>query len=862
VKNILCISDIHIADFRNYNFEPDFRLKQFYRLADRLIQIKNQENCIDSLIIAGDFFETSIPLPTESHVFQDFINKLKSNFNKIYFILGQHDMYYRNSSGEFDESGTAVTLECDDQFIYCDCSLVNIEGRNFYFRDYEPVSIIKDIPTCDIFIGHVTLSDNNLFGQKFEDESKFKLAVCGDIHKPIDINNCHSIGCPLQKNLNDYPYGTVGIIDLDSLKFKRVQVINNEYKFLRIYEEGNEVDSDEYTVVIKKSVKSNETQIDYNGKLVDITKGVYNLIESNIPEELLNIHSIFRDKVKFDSDIDLNFVINELNIVNFRSIKNLTLKFNDGVTFIQGNNGSGKSTILNAIKIALLGDNRLRKHIKLGEDFCELSIDLTWKGINYKIVRGSGYVQFYIDGKESNVNNKRDTESYIYETLNFLKYLDLFFLKSSEGNFAYNFINSNLLQSVFKFDSIEQYYNLATDEIKSVKRNLRECEDSKIKLEGKLEQLETNLTVCRSNLGSEVKCNISEVQNNIKYNKSLISEYEDLSRSKRLIEDLLGKVLEKPESDLEEAKSLKNKWDKLKSIEYKLKSLKDKRSSDIECPNCHHIFNIDKELDNNIKEVQLEYDNLCKDLSGQKTKSYCDEVINDHLKYNNWLKTQSDSKEKLDDINLKIQKFDNFDKNKLELDISNSEKLIQDYKVYKSKLDNIISLDSEKINLLSSIDEIKNKYKELTNFLERLENYRFIFDVSNESSLYSKIIQLIIRIISDEVIKCELDNKDIYFSYYNGKDWINYDSCSDGQKILVDLHLIKKMTTLLSTNISLLVLDEVGAQLDKNNFIKYNEMLMQLEISNILVTSHSNLLTDYNNKIELKLVDGETKINL
>ncbi len=43
-------------------------------------------------------------------------------------------------------------------------------------------------------------------------------------------------------------------------------------------------------------------------------------------------------------------IIEELNIKNFRNLKNVKLNFNYGFNYIEGANGTGKSTILDAIR--------------------------------------------------------------------------------------------------------------------------------------------------------------------------------------------------------------------------------------------------------------------------------------------------------------------------------------------------------------------------------------------------------------------------------------------------------------------------------------------------------------------------------
>lgn len=852
--NILCISDIHISDFRNYNFYPNFRLEQFDRLASRLLEIAGQYSCIDTLIIAGDLADNAVQNPQELHTIHKFLKKLATRFTKIYYIVGQHDTFVRSSPDTGLESFSFSTFtDCNLEYVHD--QFRTIHDRIFYFRSFETTDTVE-VPKCDVFIGHVTLSDNQLYGQKLA--GNFKIAICGDIHKPIDIGNAHSIGSPLQKSLNDEPYGTVGILEIDSLTFNRVQVISPNYKFLRIYRKGTEVNPDEYTVIRDDLDKTIDTNIRFNGSLVNISNGVQSLIDSNIPKELTGIHKQYKNRVNFDSDIDLDFSINKLSIINFRSIDQQVIKFPNGVTFIKGNNGSGKSTILTALRTVLLGDKYIKKNLRIDTSNCEVSIDLTWRCNNYLIVRGSGYTKFFVNGTLSNVNTKTHTEEYIYNTLPFLKYIDLFFLKSSEGNFASKFVKSNLLQSVFKFDSLEQFSELADADIKSTKKSIKTVESDIDRLKGGISSLEKSIE--SENLGEEPKVDVRKLQAEIADCRAKIAEYDRLTRDKSHLTSLLSSKVDKPESDGVEETKLLEKWDNLSSLKSKLNKLIRSKNSDIECPNCHHKFNLDIELIQRIAQVEKEVGDLESQLATAKSAADCSRVLSQIRNYNNWIESNKRITKQLEDLDGQLTRYSGIDFDQLHKTIETNEQLISEYDRYQYKKQ---SIENRAKELRRLTDRLISKNAELTalsTYRTELERYKYIFDRSNENSLYAKIVELITKVLTDEVIKCHIDLGKIYFSYNNGSSWIAYEACSDGQKILIDLHLIRKMTSLLNTRVGLLVLDEVGAQLDSGNFIEYNNLLMSLDIPKILVTSHSGFLKDYNNKIELFLDNGITRI--
>ena len=51
-------------------------------------------------------------------------------------------------------------------------------------------------------------------------------------------------------------------------------------------------------------------------------------------------------------------IISSLNIVNIRSYTNEKITFKEGITFLSGDIGSGKSSILQAIEFSLFGFKR------------------------------------------------------------------------------------------------------------------------------------------------------------------------------------------------------------------------------------------------------------------------------------------------------------------------------------------------------------------------------------------------------------------------------------------------------------------------------------------------------------------------
>ncbi len=88
-------------------------------------------------------------------------------------------------------------------------------------------------------------------------------------------------------------------------------------------------------------------------------------------------------------------LLETLHIVNFRSHKNTKLNFQYGTTVIVGDNGSGKSTIIDAVLFALSGERwekreglKLDDFIRWNESGMSVSLSFTADGVKYRVKRG------------------------------------------------------------------------------------------------------------------------------------------------------------------------------------------------------------------------------------------------------------------------------------------------------------------------------------------------------------------------------------------------------------------------------------------------------------------------------------------
>ncbi len=99
----LITSDIHIDDYPQFNPETSYRLNQFITLAHRYVEIAKKDG-IKVLFMAGDIINKPRPRPKEIHVLDQFLSILSSYFDKIYYVLGQHDVDTKNPLMKLEDS--------------------------------------------------------------------------------------------------------------------------------------------------------------------------------------------------------------------------------------------------------------------------------------------------------------------------------------------------------------------------------------------------------------------------------------------------------------------------------------------------------------------------------------------------------------------------------------------------------------------------------------------------------------------------------------------------------------------------------------------------------------------------------------
>ncbi len=138
-------------------------------------------------------------------------------------------------------------------------------------------------------------------------------------------------------------------------------------------------------------------------------------------------------------------IVKKIELINFRNFKNISLDFNDKLNFIYGDNGVGKTSIVEAIYFLSLTrsfrTNDLFTLVNEDNDYFSIKSEIYEDAIANKIV-----ITLDKDGKHIFVNDKKVNKiSDLYYYINCISYVpkDSYLLKSSPKE-RRNFLNINL----------------------------------------------------------------------------------------------------------------------------------------------------------------------------------------------------------------------------------------------------------------------------------------------------------------------------------------------------------------------------------------------------------------------------------
>tara|TARA_Y100000034_G_scaffold46009_1_gene56565 strand:+ start:1281 stop:2990 length:1710 start_codon:yes stop_codon:yes gene_type:complete len=540
-----------------------------------------------------------------------------------------------------------------------------------------------------------------------------------------------------------------------------------------------------------------------------------------------------------------NFLSTGNNFIEIQLDRNPT-------TLIIGENGAGKSTILDALCFGLFGKpfrgvNKPQLLNSVNNSSCLVEVEFKIGSKNIKVIRGikPNIFEIYVNNKMYNQDaNVRDYQKYLEQQilkLNYRSFTQVVILGSS------TFIPFMQLKARHRREVVEEILDIQIFSLMNMllKQKLKTISDELRDIDYQLELTTEKIELQKKYIDS-VKKNKDKI---IKEKNNLISDNEEEILIRQGEIDLLKKDNDVLLNKISDTEKIQKKYNKLKAIQATLiekhkshSTVVDFFENNDDCPTCEQhideifkkdmIFNKQKDVDkfsNGLKELEEE---LKKSRDRQKEIS----DITDKIRENEVQSAKDNSSV------IQLEKFNST----LQAEI----KQLLTGDVSKSDYDKLKKLK----NKLKGIDSQKTKLREDKTYSEAAKN------MLQDTGIKTKIIKQYLPIMN-KLINTYLTSMEFYVNFTLNesfeetiksryRDEFTYDSFSEGEKMRIDLALlftwraIAKMKN--STNTNLLMLDEIfDSSLDSSGTDEFLKILNTLADENIFVISHKqDILVD------------------
>ena len=560
---------------------------------------------------------------------------------------------------------------------------------------------------------------------------------------------------------------------------------------------------------------------------------------------------------------------------NFLSTGNqfTEVDFQDAQTnLIVGTNGSGKSTILDALTFVLYNKpfrkiNKPQLINSVNEKDCLVEIEFSIGNKEYKVVRGikPNIFEIWVDGKVQDQDSAaQDQQKKLEEgilKLNYKSFTQTVILGSATFVPFMQLTSSNrreIVEDLLDIKIFSTMNNLLKERMRRTNELIREYSIKKDMIEDKIEMQQNFIT----NLDESGKERIQRKEDQV---KSIDSEIVELNGEN---ETLIAKIQEELQPKLEELNNTNTTLKKLSTIKAKLEQKIQILVSDHKffqensvCPTCtqsiENEFRLNKiaDIEEKSKELNDGYRELEDAINVEQEKdrqflSYSTEInrLNNDISHNNV---------KITGLNKQIRNLGH--------EIQEITEQIQNRNTERQVLENLIKD-------LETLEKERSAEKEQVNY------YEFAHSLMKDGGVKSKIIKKYLPLMNQQINKY-LQMMDFYINFTLDEEFkevikspvhedFSYESFSEGEKMRIDLSLlftwrdIAKLRNSSSTN--LLILDEIfdssldGAGTDFfTNIIRY-----VIQDAHVFVISHKtdDLMDKFDKVMKFDKVKGFSKL--
>ena len=535
----------------------------------------------------------------------------------------------------------------------------------------------------------------------------------------------------------------------------------------------------------------------------------------------------------------------------------------DSTTLIIGENGAGKSTILDALCFGLFGKafrsiNKMQLVNTVNGSSALVEVEFSIGSKKLKVIRGikPNIFEIYIDGKMYNQDaNAKDYQKYLEQQilkLNYRSFTQVVILGSS------TFVPFMQLKARHRRDVVEEILDIQIFSLMNmiVKQKLKTIDEEYKEVEHKYNLVEQEV-ILKEKYVEDIKENkrklLAEKRNLISGNE------EEVFKKKAKIKDFENDV-KSMHKKIENSTDIEDRYNKLKDIHSQLKEKHRTHTRFIgffekneDCPTCQ------QHIDETFKKGMIDTENS----KSEKLTSGMEELLEE-------LKSAESKIVTIKEVNKNIQSCN--------VEIAKENSSIGQLEIFNMTLYNEVDhLENGNVgdNDINEIEKLKESLSDLLKAKSNLREER-IYDEASRSMLQdtgikTKIIKQYLPVMN-KLINTYLTSMEFYVNFTldenfeetiksRYRDDFSYTSFSEGEKMRIDLALlftwraVAKMKN--STNTNLLILDEIfDSSLDGTGTDEFLKILNTLGDENVFVISHKQdqLVDKFRNTIKFEKI--------
>lgn len=892
---LVVLADLHANVWLRQNPSPDFRMNQLLTLADRVSQEMIRRET-EHLAIAGDLIDSWNVEPKVIKTLFGFFSRIIAAIPtvRIYFIVGQHDLL------KYDDYSTANSYiyEALDIFpknvFYMHGKSITLNDTSIYFSNFSrnPDDTKLNYPPTphDVWISHVTLG----FGHEV-DSPNYALGVFGDIHDYYDSGKNHSVMTPFQHYPHQPRDGKIGIIELDGprSRFYRINSDDPEhgFEFLKLQMSAAPAKAD--TALPEISVEKFDAS------------NVNRLIEEEVTKHgLAAVHGEVK-KAALPLPVDFNFSLKKLVIDNFRSVDHMELDFGKlgPITYIQGDNGSGKSTIFNAITTAFVGDKKLleqKNNLAGKKDEVRIQLWLEYEGREFYLDRwGKNNLRFKA-GEELIELGKRQQQKELEKYLPFLSYFKFFYLRPN-AHYWEGLDKEEFMKVLFNLNIFD---SLQAESARIAKEKTRAAKQDRLgiaAMDGKIASYDVTIGSYKKELEEigEV-LDLDWLERMAREENSLyVATKQAYERHQAALKSLEAPApVPPPESREATEASLRTAESGLKAAEAGIgeyhaakakaaalaSQISNMERSVVTCPNCGHTVSGSKKED--IDAAREALARLQEDLRSRaapaSTADLAKKVSLLRTSLAAWDRYEKDAaaRARLEasakdlegkyasakaDLAAKLDEIGGFKKHAEGAEFLSAQKTRAVR--HRMVLQHLEQAEDARGQVVPQRESLQSEAEALEKEASEYLRYSDLFDVSTVNSVPNAILNKLVSHLNTDFIQFESMKTDeddekrfeITVSINVDGKWISYEHASTGQKILMDQFILIRVTSFLGGS-GLIMMDEPYTNLDMEKLEEAVRLLKEINSSRILITSHTSLFSNYDSVIRVRRVNGITRV--